>query len=70
MTAVPAKAGKTGRTRHHSAASNSPIVSRVLANTDGESERPQDVDDLDAQVKVVKVLLKNSWRGKKVKDQV
>lgn len=68
MTAVPAKAGKTGSTRHHSAASKSPIVAcRVVANTDGESQRSQDVDDLDAQVKVVKVLLKNSWRGKKRK---
>lgn len=41
-----------------------------MANTDRESKCSQDVDDLDAQVEVVKVLLKDSWVGvKKVKDE-
>ena len=33
-----------------------------MIHTYGKSKRSQDVDDLNAQVKVVEVLLKDSWK--------
>lgn len=34
----------------------------TVVHTDGKSKRSQDVDDLNAQIKVVEVLLKDSWK--------
>lgn len=37
----------------------------TVVHTYGKAKRSQDVDDLNAQVKVVEVLLKDGWRKKK-----
>ena len=67
MTAVPAKRKKKKKKRERITATCNQIKSNLIysalfvVRTYRESKRPQDVDNLNAQVKVVKIFLKNSW---------